>query len=260
MNPEADFNTPAILLRRVEYGDNDLILSVITPDRGKLALIAKAAKRSRRRFGGVLDLFALLELSCRTGRCGRMPLLAEANLCEPFHTIRAEVAKTAYASYWAEVVHFWGDEGQPQPALYALLRDVLTALDRNQLPARVLSLLFQLRFMHLAGLGPRLSVCVGCRRAVETLGDVRLGFDPSRGGVVCGCCEAAPPLPISRGALKELAWIADGDLVRAQRMRFSAEALGAGEELMEAFVSFHLGREARSLKFLRHLRESGVLS
>ncbi|MEE4609305.1 MAG: DNA repair protein RecO [Desulfobacteraceae bacterium] len=260
MNAEADFNTPGILLRRVEYGDNDLILNVITPDRGKLALMAKAAKRSRRRFGGVLDLFAILDLSYHTGRWGRLTLLAEARLCEPLNSLRCEVIKTAYASYWAEMVHFWGEEGQPQPDLYALLHDVLTALDRDRLPARVLSLLFQLRFMHLAGLGPRLAECVGCRRTIEQMDAGRLGFDPVRGGVICQSCAPVPRLPISRGALRELAWIANGDLVRAQRLRFSNETLQAGEEMMETFVPFHLGREVRSLKFLRHLRESGALS
>jgi DNA repair protein RecO (recombination protein O) len=259
MNAEADFNTPAILLRRVEYGDQDLILSVITPGRGKLGLMAKAAKRSRRRFGGVLDLFAILELSCRGGRPGRLPLLAEASLRESLGSLRTDVAKTAYASYWVELVHFWGEEGQPQPALYALLHDVLRALDLDRLPARVLSLHFQLRFMGLAGLGPRLAACVACQRSIEGLGAARLGFDPVRGGVICPGCDPQPRLAVSRGALKELAWIAEGDLVRARRMRFSDEALRMGEAMMETFIPFHLGREVRSLKFLRHLRESGAL-
>jgi DNA repair protein RecO (recombination protein O) len=260
MNAEADFNTPAILLRRIEYGDHDLILSVITPDRGKLALMAKAAKRSRRRFGGVLDLFAILALSCRVGRQGRLPLLTEATLCESLGTLRTDVAKTAYASYWVELVHFWGEEGQPQPALYALLQDVLTALDLDRLPARVLSLYFQLRFMGLAGLGPRLTACVGCQRSIQRLGAPRLGFDPVRGGLICQDCDPSPRLSIHLGAIKELAWVADGDLIRARRMRFSDEAFRMGEALMETFIPFHLGREVRSLKFLRHLRESGALS
>lgn len=260
MNAEADFNTPGILLRRVEYGDNDLILNVITPDRGKMVLMAKAAKRSRRRFGGVLDLFAILDLSCRGCRRGRMTLLAEASLCESLNSLRTEVAKTAYASYWVELVHFWGEEGQPQPDLYALLYDVLMALDRDRLPARVLSLLFQLHFMNLAGLGPRLSACVGCRCPIGGLGDLQFGLDAARGGVICQRCDPKPRLTVSRGALKELAWIAAGGLARAQRMRFSSEALCAGEEMMESFIPFHLGREVRSLKFLRHLRESGALA
>ncbi len=258
MTGEAAFNTPGILLRRVDYGDHDLILTVITPRRGKLALIAKAAKRSRRRFGGVLDLFAVLDLSCRIGRRGQMPLLAEASLCETFDSLRTEVVKMAYASYWAELVHFWGDEGQPLPDLYTLLHHCLTVLDKGRLPPRALSLLFQLRFMQLAGLGPDLSACVGCRRPIDALVAGRPGFDPVRGGLVCADCDAGQRMPMSLGTIKQLAWIGAGDLARAERMRFSLEALDEGEALMEAFVSFHLGRQLRSLQFLRHLRATGA--
>lgn len=63
---------------------------------------------------------------------------------------------------------------------------------------------------------------------------------------------------MSLGTIKQLAWIGAGDLARAERMRFSLEALDEGEALMEAFVSFHLGRQLRSLQFLRHLRATGA--
>jgi len=41
------FRTSAILIRRTEYGDSDLIVTFFTLSRGKLSLIAKAAKKAR---------------------------------------------------------------------------------------------------------------------------------------------------------------------------------------------------------------------
>jgi DNA repair protein RecO (recombination protein O) len=49
--------TPAVLLRRVDYGDFDLILTLFTESTGKIAVIAKHAKKSKKRFAGVLELF-----------------------------------------------------------------------------------------------------------------------------------------------------------------------------------------------------------
>jgi DNA repair protein RecO (recombination protein O) len=123
----------------------------------------------------------------------------------------------------------------------------------------VLSLIFQLRFMDLAGLGPQLSTCIGCQRSIEALSDPRPGFDPARGALVCAQCGPGQGLRVNRGTIKQLQWVATGNLARAERMRFSPEALDEGEALMEAFVPFHLGREVRSLKFLRHLREAGTV-
>ena len=248
------FTTAAILLKRIAYGDGDLILKVITPAQGKLALMAKAAQKSRRRFGGVLDLFAVLGLCCHNGRRGNLPILSEASLHEPFDGIRHDVVKTAYASYWAELIHLWGEEGQPQPEVYRLFYDVLSAMDKDRLAPRTLSLLFQLRFMHLAGLGPQLGTCIDCGRDLSAMKPAGLGFDPARGALVCAGCGATGRIRVSLGTIKQLIWIADGDLAKARRMRFSASALNEGEILLETFVPFHLGREPRSLQVLRQLR------
>jgi DNA repair protein RecO (recombination protein O) len=252
--PNNAFNTAAILLRRLDYGDGDLILTVITPALGKLTLIAKAAQKSRRRFGGVLDLFAVLTLCCHNGRRGSLPIVCEANLCEPFEAIRHDMVKTAYASYWGELVHLWGEEGQAQPEVFHLFRHVLSVLDQDSLSPRWLSLLFQLRFMHLAGLGPHLGTCIDCGRKLDDIGAAGLMFDPARGTLVCARCGGPGGIEVSLGTVKQLVWIAQGELAKARRMRFSDSALNEGEAILEAFVPLHLGREPRSLQVLRQLR------
>lgn len=40
------FSTPAILLRRIDHGEYDIIITFITLDRGKVSAIAKCAKKS----------------------------------------------------------------------------------------------------------------------------------------------------------------------------------------------------------------------
>ena len=101
------FATPAILLRRIDYGDFDVIITFFTLNKGKLSLIAKAAKKSTRRFAGILELFSVLDLVVGTGRGKGLPILQEAALIKPFEGIRADFKKTAYASYWAELIYSW---------------------------------------------------------------------------------------------------------------------------------------------------------
>jgi recombinational DNA repair protein (RecF pathway) len=60
----SSLSTPAIILRRIEYGDFDLILSFLTLEKGKLSAIAKSARKSTKRFGGILELFAALDILC----------------------------------------------------------------------------------------------------------------------------------------------------------------------------------------------------
>ena len=167
----SSLSTPAIILRRIEYGDFDLILSFLTLEKGKLSAIAKSARKSTKRFGGILELFAALDILCNSGQRSSLPVLQEAALKQPFAAIRASIMCTAYASYWAELIDGWSEEGQQQPDLYELLLHVLTELDLGRTPADVLSILFQVRFLVLSGHGPIL-------RAVQ---QVQTRHRPDRG-------------------------------------------------------------------------------
>ncbi|MGD9260057.1 MAG: recombination protein O N-terminal domain-containing protein, partial [Desulfobacterales bacterium] len=72
------FSTPAVLLRRLDYGDFDLITTFFTLEKGKVTLIAKSAKKSTKRFSGILELFSVLEIVGSTGKGKGLPVLQEA--------------------------------------------------------------------------------------------------------------------------------------------------------------------------------------
>ena len=107
--------TPAIVLRRRSYGDYDLILTMLTRDFGKQTMIAKSAKKSTKRFGGVLEPFSSLQIVYRSGRGKGMPVLEEATLINPFGEIRSNIVSTAYASYWSELIVLWIEEKEERP-------------------------------------------------------------------------------------------------------------------------------------------------
>lgn len=252
----SEFATPAIMLRRIEYGDYDLIITFLTVSRGKISVIAKSAKKSMKRFAGILELFSLLEIVCHSGRGRGLPVLQEAVLKVPFTRIGVDIKKMAYASYWAEMINIWVEENKKQVSLFHLLHFALMELDFDRIPEEVLSLLFQMRFLMLSGLNPDLKQCMICRKDVETIEADKIAFNLKRGGLVCRNCVSAhsEPVYLSRGTIKPLLWIASGDLAKAKRIRFSTTALQEGLNLLEAFVPFHLGRDLKSLNFLRQMR------
>jgi DNA repair protein RecO (recombination protein O) len=248
--------TSAILLRCVDYGDADLILTLFSHAHGKIGVIAKHAKKSRKRFSGVLELFSNLSIQCRTRRQGGLAVLEEAQIIEPYAALREHILKTAYASYWAELVMVWTEDDQPLAPLYHLLCYALGELNAGRQVDAQLNLAFQMRFMALAGLCPNLNYCCVCRTSLENFKVTAAGFDLPRGGVCCHDCDQPHDLALclSRGTIKQLQWIAEGDLARIGRIRFSTAALNEAQHFLEAFVPYHLGREPRSLKFLRQIR------
>lgn len=253
-------STPAILIRRTEYGDADLIVTFFALGPGKLSLMAKSAKKSLRRFPGVLELFTELDIVAGAGRRGGLALLQEAALRNPHPGIRQDPLKTAYASYWAELVNDWMEEGIENVEVFLLLRHVLEALDTGSLPPAALSILFQMRLLRISGHCPHLGCCVICRCDIESILTDVLAVAIARGGVACPGClpPEAGSHRLSKGTVKQLLWVAGGDLARAGRMKFSPRALLEGLAFLERFVPYHLGRVPRSLKVLRQLRGDDV--
>ena len=249
-------NTPAIVLRRIEFGDYDLIVTLFTPTGGKTSAIAKSAKKSVKRFPGILEPFSLLDVVLSSKKGKGLPVLQEAFLEEPFFRIREDMIKTAYASYWAELIVLWMAEDAPQEELYQLMRHVLAALDRNETPVEVLSILFQMRFLSMAGFRPNFDHCHACKTHLDHIRHHLVLSEPSRGGIVCPSCGGAvgDRMTISKGTLKQLIWTDAGGLERAARVRFTPSAVAEGLAFLEAFVPYHIGKSPKSLKVLRAIR------
>ncbi|BBO86398.1 DNA repair protein RecO [Desulfosarcina ovata] len=254
----AGSNTPAILLRRIEFGDFDLIVTLFTLAQGKTSAIAKSAKKSVRRFPGVLEPFSQLEVVLTQGKRKGMPVLQEASLENPFFKIRENIIKTAYASYWSEIIYLWMAEGEPHENLYRLTHHVLTELNRGEIPVEVLSILFQMRFLTIAGFRPNFEHCHACKTRLDQIRHRSVISDPSKGGIACPSCAgiAGDQLRISKGTLKQLAWTDNGDLERAARVRFTPLAITEGLAFLEAFVPYHIGKTPKSLKVLRAVRNT----
>ncbi|MBC2712640.1 MAG: DNA repair protein RecO [Desulfosarcina sp.] len=251
-------STSAILLRRIEFGDYDLIVSLFTLTQGKTSAIAKSAKKSVKRFPGVLEPFSRLNVVLAKGRGKGMPVLQEASLEDPFFRIREDIIKTAYASYWAELIYLWMAEGEPQAPLYRLTSHVLAELNRGETPVEALSILFQMRFLSLAGFRPNFDHCHACKTCLDQIRHASVVSDPSKGGIACPTCGSPTNgrLTISKGTLKQLIWTDTGDLERAARVRFTPTAISEGLKFLETFVPFHIGKSPKSLKVLRAIRHS----
>ncbi|MBU0973194.1 MAG: DNA repair protein RecO [Proteobacteria bacterium] len=254
-----DFCTDAILLRKIEYGDHDFIITFLTQSRGKLSVIAKNAKKSVKRFSGALDLFSVNHVQCTLPKKNKNSLiiLSQTDLETGFANIRYDVFKTAYACYWVELIYFWLEEGKAQSQLYDLLFFVLDMLNRDEISMEVLSLLFQIRFMRISGFSPIIEYCENCKTLLDMIPQKSVRFDFKEGKIVCNKClnkNLGYGLQVAKGTLKQLFWINTVETGRADRIKFSPLAIKEGQRLLESFIPFHIGREFKSLNFLRQLR------
>jgi DNA repair protein RecO (recombination protein O) len=145
--------TPAVVLRTVDYGEADRVVTLLCRDGGKRAALARGARKSTRRFGAGLALFGVGEatLSERAG--------AELATLETFHGARGfphlmqDVAKMAHGGYACELVRELSPPHKEEPEVFALLVTLLDLLDMHPPRAETLRV-FELRLLDAVGLRP----------------------------------------------------------------------------------------------------------
>ncbi len=240
----------AIVLRTVDTGEADRVVTLLSRERGKVAAFARGARASRRRFGGSLEPFTLVTAEVRERPSSELLGLESVTALEAFGGIRADLARIACAAYAAELARELVRDHEPHEDLFTLLATYLGALDAA--PARPAALrAFELGALRAAGLSPRLDACARCGAPPPTEGTAR--FDPGQGGILCGACAryAAPGTPsLSAAAAVALARLSEGGLARA-----GVEELGpaTGREVRDALTAFlehHLGRRLQARRFL----------
>jgi len=253
----------AIVLKRKPYGDWDLIVTLLTRLSGKRVLMARAARRSRDRFGcGVLEPFTHVEIAYSPAS-GRMASLEDASHIHSFETIRSDPRRTACGCYWMDLLNLWLEEASVNEArhldpFFDLLLMHLTRLDALDADADHISLSFQVQFLSISGLMPNLTHCCECRKDIEQIPFDETAFDLRRGGPLCSACALGirHVTRISKACLKQLFWLTAAPSPRtAERLRLTPGARAECLSIMESFVPFHIGRHPKSLRVLQQMRK-----
>src|SRR5207248_4328098 len=154
--------TEAVVLRSIRYGEGDRVLHLYTPGRGRVAAIAKGARKARSRFGGRLEPFFRLRLVLYEGR-GELLTVTSAETVAAYPRLRERHGCLNAAARACDAVSRLFETGDPNPAVFHLLCHQLALLDAAPGRAgRANQLAFRLKLLLAAGLVPQLEACASC--------------------------------------------------------------------------------------------------
>lgn len=251
----ARLDTEALVLRVVDFGESDRIAHLLTPGTSRLTVIAKGARRSRRRFPGVLDLLCHVAVQVERRRPQGMARLEQARLLDPGAALRADPARFALACYVAELVDRLAPEGAGGAEARHLFEAALGALHAIAAgrPDARLRVLLEVRLLRALGLAPELGRCVRCARALAPGAPVL--FHVAEGGALCAACARAgdAAVPVGLGTLRALEQSLRLGLPELSRLGLSGAALAEARGLLARFLRFHVGLELRSEPVLDRL-------
>ncbi|MEO4052249.1 DNA repair protein RecO [Solibacillus sp. CAU 1738] len=169
-----------IVLKARAYGESNKIVTLLTREAGKVAVMARGAKKPTSRLAGVTQPF--MYGSYLVQRTSGMGTLQQGEHFNAMRTVQTDIMATAYASYIVELVDRLVEEGEPQPFAFEVLQQALTAIDEGYDPEAI-ALFVDWKMLPFTGVQPVLHGCTSCGAA-----EGEFAFSFSQGGFLCHRC------------------------------------------------------------------------
>jgi len=181
------FHAQAVVLRHIEYGEADRILTLFSLERGKFQAIAKGVRKIKSRKAGHLEPFTYVSLFLAEGR--NLAIITQAETIRSFQWIKSNLKLTSYAAYVVELLDRFTQEEGRNTDLFQLLVETLQHLEEDPQPLTSLHY-YEVQLLALLGFRPELNHCIACSKKIEPVDQF---FSPKLGGVLCPDCIAKDP-------------------------------------------------------------------
>lgn len=252
----AFFRTTGIVIGKRDFSEADKIMTVVTPEMGKIEIKAKGARKMLAKMNGHLELFNHVDLTLVQGKTWY--IVTGAQTIDAFVHIKRDIEWMSFMYYAAELLqgaHIADDEYVE--AYQALLELLQCASTVQAVPLALMY--FEARMWRMLGLKPELSVCVVCR---QTITPERITYSPTKGGVLCA---------IHATDMTDHAWVIGADTLKAIRLlytqdwsliskvRCTDQVMRELRSIFDRSVEYHLPKKLKSRAFMGNMQVGVVV-
>ena len=241
--------TTGLVIRITAYNDKDALLTILTPNHGKITVKARGLYRKNSPLSASCQLLAYSEFTLFEYRS--MYTINEAHSLELFTALRRDLQKLSLGTYFAQAAELLSQEDLPNPELLSLTLNCLYALSKLDAPELMVKSVFELRGACLAGYAPDL---YGCHRCGNPFPD---RFDLSEGRLECSCCRdhlsTGIRMPVMGGVLETMHYITTCDAKKLFSFSAGIDTLEQLSAITEGYLTTQLERGFSTLDFYKSL-------
>lgn len=241
--------TQGLVLRVTDYNDRDALLTILTPENGKLTAKARGLRRKNSPLIAPCQLLAYGEYTLFEYKGNYT--VNEASSLELFQGLRRDLAKLSLGTYFAQAAEVLSQEDMPNPELLSLVLNCLHALSKLDMPENKIKAVFELRAACLSGYMPDI---MGCHICGKELPD---RFDITSGCAECATCRVGESggirMPVTPGILQAMQYIVYCSPKKLFSFDLGEESLGQLSSITEAYLTTQLERGFSTLDFYKSL-------
>lgn len=257
------YTTDAIVLRRLQYGETDNILTLYSPDKGRFSAIAKGARKAISRLSGATEVLTCTRFGLATGKS--LEIVTQVEVQESFAHLRQDLGRLAHGLYLADLVDHAVEDHAPNSLLFGLL---LTGLRQTETlaPPELAARWFEVQLLGDLGYAPNLAECAVCQTPLpgDFPRDEVFALSASLGGALCPR-HAHPESHedhsgLGMGALRLLQTLENLGLEGGEALAAlpvaGPKSLDQARLALRRSLRFRLERDLKSLEFLDSLRHA----
>lgn len=234
-----------VVIQENQNGESSKRILVLAKGIGRVMLTARGAKNTKSKLLSGTQLFSYCDFLAYEGK--GFYSLTQADLIESFYDIRMDIERLAEAVYLTELVERTCPEGMEQDETLKLLLYALTALERTQMSARLISRIFEVKYAQLSGVLSG-EGCMVCGNDEELL-----FFNEAAGEFLCKnhCIGGEGPLLVA--TQKAITFITKREGKQIFAFTLSEEALTQLDDIFRRYLEVHMGVRLKSREFSKEL-------
>jgi DNA repair protein RecO (recombination protein O) len=239
-----------MVVREIEVGDYDKLLTVVTEDLGKISVSAKGARRSGNRFSAGTQVFSFCEWVLYKGK--NTYILNACDIITSFYEIRKDISLLAYSAYMLDILQDTTYENQPAKEPLTLLLYALNSLVQQNRDPELIVRIFSLKLVQIMGFAPFLNGCCLC--GTKKIDDICFSFDKC--GFICEECikQTDSAIRIKPGAAKALIYVICAGIKESFSFNLSSDVLKSFSEIVDKYLDDRLGKRYQKLSFLKDIK------
>lgn len=235
--------TKGIVILESNMGDYDKMVTVLTPDIGKIGCAAKGARRPKSSLMSGTQFLSFSDFVIYSSPSSYN--INSSETIELFYNIRQDIEKLNYASFISKIIYDVTDENQYTYNILRLFLNTLYMISETDKNLDFILSVFELRLMTYLGFSPQLGKCTSC----GTTENIAY-FSIKNGGYECASCGNVDKgaIQINNDTFNAIKYIISADLKKIFSFTISDESLKELKLISSLYTNDKLDKDYKLLK------------
>ncbi|WP_160671592.1 DNA repair protein RecO [Clostridium sp. C8-1-8] len=241
--------TNAVVIKAQDFKENDKLIWLFTEKLGKIAVIAKGAKKNKSRLFSITLPLCYGQYVVFKGK--NLYTLSEGRITSSFQGLLNNLEKLTYSSYICELIDICVTDEEDNRQLFKDFVTCLYLLNTDALDYELLVRSFELKLLKATGYGLNLENCAYCKKSITTASYINLSYY----GGVCEDCTKEHGISLSKGAYSALKYINNAPMDKIYRLNVNRIIKDEIAKITAYMINSNYSKKPKSLEMLNYIKE-----